>query len=54
MVVDNYYCNKEVFKLMSDCDEYVKQIEELKQKIKNQDELIDYYKYLLSSVISMN
>ena len=59
--MDNYYYNREVFKLISDVDELTKTIEELtktnenlRRIINEQNDTIEYQKYLISSVISMN
>ena len=59
--MDNYYYNREVFKLISDVDELTKTIEELTKTNENLRKIIielndqiEYQKYLISSVISMN
>ena len=59
--MDNYYYNREVFKLISDVDDLTKTIEGLRKTnenlkciIKEQEDTIEYQKYLISSVISMN
>ena len=52
--MDNYYYNREVFKLISDVDDLTKTIENLKIIIKEQEYTIEYQKYLISSIISMN
>ena len=52
--MDNYYYNREVFTLMAVNDDLTKTIEELKNTIKEQEDTIEYPKYLISSVISMN
>ena len=59
--MDNYYYNREVFKLISDVDELTKTIEELtktnenlRRIIKEQEDTIEYQKYQISSVISTN
>lgn len=59
--MDNYYNNREVFTLMAVNDELTKTIEELTKTNENLKKIIielndqiEYQKYLISSVISMN
>ena len=52
--MDNYYNNREVFTLMAVNDDLTKTIENLKIIIKEQEDTIEYQKYLISSVIYMN
>ena len=59
--MDNYYYNREVFTLMAVNDDLTKTIEglrktneNLKSIINEQNDTIEYQKYLISSVISMN
>ena len=59
--MDNYYYNREVFTLMAVNDDLTKTIEELtktnenlRRIIKEQNDTIEYQKYLISSVISMH
>ena len=51
--MDNYYYNKEVFQLTGDIDILKKRIEELRNMIKKQEDTIEYQKFMLDSVISM-
>ena len=51
--MDNYYYNKEVFILTSDIDILKKKIEELRNIIKKHEDTIEYQKFMLDSVISM-
>ena len=51
--MDNYYYNKEVFKLTDDIDILTKKIAELRNIIKKQEDTIEYQKFMLDSVISM-
>jgi hypothetical protein len=51
--MDNYYYNKEVVKLMDDIDILTKKITELRNIIKKQEDTIEYQKFMLDSVISM-
>ena len=59
--MDNYYYNREVFTLMAVNDDLTKTIEGLRKTNENlkiiineQNDTIEYQKYLISSVISMN
>ena len=59
--MDNYYNNREVFTLMAVNDDLTKTIEGLRKTNENlkiiineQNDTIEYQKYLISSVISMN
>ena len=59
--MDNYYYNREVFTLMAVNNDLTKTIEglrktneNLKSIINEQNDTIEYQKYLISSVISMN
>ena len=59
--MDNYYYNREVFTLMAVNDDLTKTIEELTKTNENLKKIIielndqiEYQKYLISSVISMN
>ena len=59
--MDNYYNNREVFTLMAVNDDLTKTIEELTKTNENLKKIIielndqiEYQKYLISSVISMN
>ena len=59
--MDNYYNNREVFTLMAVNDDLTKTIEGLRKTNENlkiiineQNDTIEYQKYLISSVISMH
>ena len=59
--MDNYYYNREVFTLMAVNDDLTKTIEGLRKTNENlkiiineQNDTIEYQKYLISSVISMH